>query len=437
MDAKENINDQVAMEALEPRILMDGNVTAVLTGTTLRITGDGAANAVQIYQPWGDESIRVSGRIHPGTGFGTTINGGAELNLIEGVRSIRINMGNGDVVVGIGDDDFFFPEADTYQRNIIVDLGAGTNRLRFGKNQLGTNTQNVTINGNLTIRGGNGTDTVMMNGTVVGGRFNAILRNGDNQVVFRENAMTLADSEVGRNATIVTGSGNDVIGIDKTRFFGRTVIRTGGAPVQDLVALGAAEGDAEFENLTVLSTDRVWATIGFVGSLIRSRVHGNLLINAGNRVDTDIITVMGATVDGRTTISTGSGDDVVVLTGHDTRHTFFNGRVSVSTGRGNDDLRIAEDGLFFTEGNGVTSARNTYFFGRTMFILGAGDDQVWLGDDPAAGDDDNGDGSTVLGEGRAWFGDRLTINGGAGTDTIENDYFANFYMIPPQYVSIP
>ena len=437
MDAKENINDQVAMEALEPRILMDGNVTAVLTGTTLRITGDGAANAVQIYQPWGDESIRVSGRIHPGTGFGTTINGGAEFNLIAGVKSIRINMGNGDDVVGIGDDDFFFPEADTYQRNIIVDLGAGTNRLRFGKNQLNANTQNVTINGNLTIRGGNGTDTVMMNGTMVAGRFNATLRNGDNHVVFRQNTMTLAVSGVGRNTTIVTGSGNDVIGIDETRFLGRTTIRTGGAPFQDVVALGAAQGDAYFQNLTVLSTDRVWATLGFVGSLIRSHVYGNLMINAGNRVDTDIITVMGAGVDGRTTISTGSGDDIVVLTGHGAHHTMFGGRVSVNTGRGNDDLRIADDGLFLTEGNGATSARNTYFIRRTTFILGAGDDQVWLGDDPAAGDDDDGDGNPFWDEGIAWFGDRLTINGGAGTDTIENDYFANFYTIPPQYVSFP
>ena len=75
-------------EILEPRVLLDGNVEAVLAGGNLRITGDALDNRLEIDQ------------IAPNTfivsGLATTVNGQAVETFINVTRGITVKMKDGN-----------------------------------------------------------------------------------------------------------------------------------------------------------------------------------------------------------------------------------------------------------------------------------------------------------------------------------------------------
>ena len=95
------------LEALETRLTPAGNVTAVLAGGTLTLTGDAQDNAIAVTQS-APSSFTISS--DDGT---TTINGGADAVTITGVtRDLRVLLDGGndrlEHVQDAFDDGVFF-----------------------------------------------------------------------------------------------------------------------------------------------------------------------------------------------------------------------------------------------------------------------------------------------------------------------------------------
>lgn len=97
----------LAVEALETRAMLAGNVTAAVSKGTLVIKGDAEANEIIISQ-----SSSASGKytITPIDGSSTTINGGTGAVNLENITRITIKMDAGDDKVGIGNNVEFVNE---------------------------------------------------------------------------------------------------------------------------------------------------------------------------------------------------------------------------------------------------------------------------------------------------------------------------------------
>ncbi|WP_254507958.1 hypothetical protein [Anatilimnocola floriformis] len=91
----------LALESLETRAMMAGNVTATVSKGTLLIKGDAEANEIIISQT---SSAAGKYSITPISGSNTTINGGTAVVNLENVVRITIKMDAGNDKVGIGND---------------------------------------------------------------------------------------------------------------------------------------------------------------------------------------------------------------------------------------------------------------------------------------------------------------------------------------------
>src|SRR5262245_53650749 len=88
-----------AVEQLEERSLMAGDVTAALVGNTIRITGDADHNGVWIRQIAADQ-YRVEGANN------TTVNGGngfVDFNVKTDLVRLQVSTKEGDDLVVLGD----------------------------------------------------------------------------------------------------------------------------------------------------------------------------------------------------------------------------------------------------------------------------------------------------------------------------------------------
>jgi hypothetical protein len=95
------VRHMLAVETLETRAMMAGNVTASVSGGTLIIKGDISANEIMISQT---SATTGAYTITPIAGSSTTINSGAvAVNFLNVVR-FDIKMNGGDDKVGIGND---------------------------------------------------------------------------------------------------------------------------------------------------------------------------------------------------------------------------------------------------------------------------------------------------------------------------------------------
>ena len=115
-----------ALEMLEHRLLLDGNVTAVLSGGHLVVTGDALDNNVVIDQAGlPDDQYRVS----PGDAL-TTINGAGAETIVGGViGDVRIKLKDGHDVLRVIDVDVL--------RNLTIDAGAGHNQVTVDPSTVG------------------------------------------------------------------------------------------------------------------------------------------------------------------------------------------------------------------------------------------------------------------------------------------------------------
>src|SRR5262249_38510867 len=116
----------------------------------------------------------------------------------------------------------------------------------------------------------------------------------------------------------------------------------------------------------------------------------------------DSVFLRTSTFAGPVDIHTGAGADFLGI--HD---SVFNGSVGVDTGAGNDRVIIAEN-----------LDAGAHFQGPVMVATGDGDDTIFI---LAEGDFSNG----------PLFAAPTTIDGGPGTDSLNDDFVANANVLAP------
>ncbi len=98
---KSACHHRLALESLEPRTLLSGNVTAEVIGGDLIITGDDAGNEVIVHEIGIQPGFYVASG-----GGGTQINGGAGPDVFNNVTGdIRIILNDGDNTLTVHDVD--------------------------------------------------------------------------------------------------------------------------------------------------------------------------------------------------------------------------------------------------------------------------------------------------------------------------------------------
>lgn len=202
-----------ALEVLEPRLLLDGNVNVLMDGGELNISGDDLANRIKL-EP-GDEPNEVKiTSVGPGT---TTINGVVGPVFRQGVKRIRIKLeGGGDTLIldglqlprktsvdtGTGDDTVQVINGTTAAGNLKIDTSYGNGTVEIGRDDPG-NPDNVTIRGGLSIRARDGNDQVKIRqGTTV--QKNVVVETYDG-----DDTVTVDGAQIKGNLTINATQGDD------------------------------------------------------------------------------------------------------------------------------------------------------------------------------------------------------------------------------------
>jgi hypothetical protein len=402
-----------AVEALEPRLALSGNVTASLVHGTLTLTGDPLDNHLVISQP-GPHQLTIT------PADGTTVNGQAKpLTLTGFTRDLRINLGPGN-----DDVDFDLANPLTLPGNLTIDYGAGgtgnkttqtvnaggnfltvTKNLviRYAAGNVTTQFDNLHAGGNVSISHGLGDSAFTIDNLAGADSFSTV--HGNLRVVNTQGraANLLQDTNVSGNVTFANGQGraadhNAGLNVIHNAYNHTTQATIGGnltisnlsgdADYGDFIADVDVKGNATlnlgsgtfavavvgqnvvqppvFEaNLTITGagSDTIFMANGGVGL----RVLGRLNIRTGDGPDS--VTLNDVFVRLSTSISTGGGDDTVLIDpGYGDAHSVFGGAFLVNTGGGNDTLHIKSD-----NSDGLTD-----FKGAVRVNLGDGDDSLVL-----------------------------------------------------------
>ena len=241
--------DRVAFEALEPRLLLDGNVTVKVTkGGDLKVTGDGAANDI-----WIDQGADPSQFVIRGDA-GTTVNGQAQVT-VDGVR-----------------DD------------IIVNLKGGNDELTVWA---------LTVPDMLKVKTGSGDDVIGVYHTTVQGRTVILTRSGNDEVNF-------SSSHLEGRCNVTTHGGADDVSFYKSSTYRLVNVKTGGG--EDEVWLGhSAEFGAKVKVKTGAGKDNVW--------LSDSTFWGPCVVSMGGAFDW--LTGSDSTLHAKLKATLGGGGDTV------------------------------------------------------------------------------------------------------------------------------
>ncbi len=232
-----------SVEPLESRLLLAGNVTAVLTNAgTLRITGSQEANQILVTAD-GLGNINVEGK----AGTGTTINGANQqyfwtgsfhavpqdlvINLkgaddyleIDGIavlRNLRVITGSGDDTVGVF--------GSHVQRDANFNLGSDDDLLGFS---------DVQMSGRLRVQGGSGNDMLGLAHCVsVMGTSSINMGSGDD--------VALMQGLFLNTLNVTMGAGTDAVRVNRMDYVGKVRFSMGGGD-DDVVIGGLVNQDSD------------------------------------------------------------------------------------------------------------------------------------------------------------------------------------------------
>lgn len=265
-----------AIEQLEARALLAGNVLVQLQNGNAVITGDNAANQLEI--TGGLNSILVRGL------DGTTINGGtdtfslASTATFSGSLLISLGQGNdsvtigGDVslagvrVLGEAGDDTISVVSSTVNGSLVIDAGDGNNTVTLLSSQFKSNVALIStgpalislrearIDGRLSVDTGVSDDQVSVDSSTIGGNASFRVRTGDDVVALR-------NATLNRELYVDAGRGDDVVYVDASTVARRSAIwmREGNDTLK-------IDGNSRFSRRllvgAVLGRDRVELTSG-------------------------------------------------------------------------------------------------------------------------------------------------------------------------------
>jgi hypothetical protein len=398
---------KLAVESLERRDLMAGNVSVQLRGGALSIVGDDQDNAVLISQPTAGQitvapanaSTTINGASKPVTHqilgqdvriqsrggndsitFGDKpgqsisfprnleIEGGGGDNSVEAIANLVV-LGRLQIRNGSGNDSNRFMGTLNVRRDVEIENGKGLNvtELDQGVNNIG---------GNLTIRDGQGTHIQRAKDTNVQGNVNFEVGSGPSgessfQDFFEEDSV--ASMRIGGNLVMSSQSGEHRVSrtIGNTNVGGNaTLISWNSGPSSNEVYVSPSYGSATIRgrlDIIAPASRVVSASIGegTLSPTVDLIVRGGLSIVTGSGADS--ISVVGTTVLGPTFISSNQGDDDLFVI-----DSKFMSSLVIIAGAGNDRLRIeyGPDG----------ASTQVDVQGFCTIDMGSGDDFLGLGD---------------------------------------------------------
>lgn len=178
-----------AIVAMEPRTLLAGNVTAKIVGGDLQITGDDAANDIEILKTTDGVIVR---------GNSTTING-ASTDFVA-FASTLTKTGAIIADMGAGDDKVQF-DGLTLDRRVVVTGGAGDDSLGL---------TSVTSKASVVFRGDDGNDSLVLDQTTIDGSLVVDGGAGDDLI-------TLTGSEIKHSLVVLGREGADGLNLDNSK----------------------------------------------------------------------------------------------------------------------------------------------------------------------------------------------------------------------------
>jgi hypothetical protein len=395
-------------EVLENRLTPDGNVSAVLRGGSLFLTGDAQANEIMITQPsLGtfivrpiDDATTINGKARAQTFRNVTAN--VSINLNNGADLVQLGAAKGDSLVinrnlqilGVNGDKTVQALADLFVGGSIeIRTNGGNDNFEFtGANY---------VHGNMTLNAGRGDNVVTIAPTggvnTVAGALSVLNARGNSSTSVFDTSV-LGNLNLNNSGALGANGSSDI-------FFGVSSGDVKAAVLGDAnVTLADGGGSLTLTDTNIAGTARITAAPTanpdsppvsiVVGPLVNGSdvgIAGSLFVTAGAPAFVSLGTVEGGAaamlrVAGNTLLRTGDGDDVISLAGLvsqlDMRINTFGGADLVSmddsiifgalqVGLGNGD------DTFLIEGK--ENAGKTEFVSNVSVNLGNDDDSILVG----------------------------------------------------------
>ena len=285
---------RLAMESLETRQMMTGNVLVSVSAGNLVVSGDSGGNELRIIQSL-QNGAPIAGRFFITGQNGTTINGqsvGQFFQNVSGDLRINLNGGNDRLTLGDGvsNSRFIAP------RDLQVDMGDGNDVVRLDR---------VSVRDDARLVTGAGSDSVFVKGTIGGlagvdfGQNDLTIDTGD-----RADNISLENVFVRHNLNVNTGSDDftDFVDMHFMNIGNDTDVRTGGGG--DIVRISDVGFNDDLTIDTGAGNDSV--------SIDRCQVD-ELFLSLGT--DSDALTLRN-TVGRRASLNGGLGSDTLSQSGN-------------------------------------------------------------------------------------------------------------------------
>lgn len=377
------------LESLEHRLPLAGNVTAEVTGFTLRLTGDNLANGVVV-------ASAVGGRIAV-LGINTTINGAATAFVTDrAVTAIIANLDDGDDAIGFCNSAQQYATSRLFVPMMLSASGDVPSppfdvaALQRAIDKIAGGVTKFSIRGSLTVTTGGGDDAVGIAGDV-GGSVAVDLGAagvGNGLLIGSE----FPAGRVRGSVTVAGGGQTDIVAIGNVSITGGVSAALGDGSNWIIVTAAPASTIGSFDYTGGTDTD-------FVGLLGNVTVRNDVSILTGAQGQDEVQFEGGVKVRGSVVVNTGTGngDDTVTLAGD------IRGSLSVTTGGGKDTVCVSSSvGWTTTDGNDPVPT----FYGGASSTIGA---DVTI---------DTGEGNDLISIGASRVGRNATIDAGAGNDRI-------------------
>ena len=376
------------LETLESRLLLAGDVSAVIVRGALNVVGDTADNAIQI-----DTDGLAQGQVRVYSLDGTTTVNGQDSVTLEGLTGrVDIRMGDGsDKVVMHG----------VTGKSLRLDGGAGDNNLQVlsctfkGSLQVCTltGTQNIAVKdthaSTMRIGTGGGDSEILVHEPVTK---SVNVRNKDGHQVVSLYGNIDGNCDVG-SVNVKNGSGDNEFWMEFAKVRGKVSIsnRQG----NDLLRVDDSSlGSLSFSG----GTGNVWANVTkttFKGSVQLKNTNGvdtvmSDSLQLGGAIKVQLKTTQAGSVEitncaaAQLQLVTGKADDTVTV-----KNVNISRTTKVQTNAGSDQVTL---------GNADTDGTASAFKGTVTVKAGTGDDGIHVG---------------------GAFGGKATFDGGTGSDTLE------------------
>jgi hypothetical protein len=215
----------LGFQSLENRNLMAGDVAVAVNQGAIAITGDSAANFVEISEV-APNVLRIQGT------FGTSINGQSFVDVrSRAFGDVSIDLGAGNDQLRVHDLDLAY---HSHQGDWSLNLGSGRNLATFNNVEL---PQNLLVN--VHVPATNGIDTVRIEESNIGG---SVLMNLGAGADFVE----VSETTIRRDLSINGGADNDIASVGFSEIGGRFSLNMGAGNDMAFVVDNQA-GSASFD----------------------------------------------------------------------------------------------------------------------------------------------------------------------------------------------